>query len=431
MDSFDNIAPYCCPLLYQSTLTTMRVAALALAALPFSTLAMAHVRPMERANRLSRVEGRWQEKGRRAGVLGGLLGGDGDGDDDTSSSAQSSTTSSTSATAKGTTSTPAAGDTTSDVSSKASSVVTPSASASHSSVTASVTASAGLNSTSLVSSASANASSTSSSMTSSTAPSSTSEADHSTTLVTDAAGKTVVQTLWQTLSASSAAASSSDKSDSSGGDSISTPSIVGISVAVGVVVLALVVCAVWRMKRRNSDEDEVIRWPELNRHGDSDAHHALPARETGKHGIETSPLERSLSNSSSIFASSAAAPHTPMSEFSHAPAMALNGSNFGAASSLEDYQHHTEQGYLSPTHDNGALTGRPMSGYDNDDAYDYASFPPPVQPHVQPVGIGGTGAYDSDDEHGRSSPVSPPPQAPLMSMPMANVPGHGPVSYGH
>lgn len=185
--------------------------------------------------------------------------------------------------------------------------------------------------------------------------------------------------------------------------------------------------------------------PELNRHGDSDAHHALPARETGKHGIETSPLvclrecipevvadqqERSLSNSSSIFASSAAAPHTPMSDFSHAPAMALNGSNFGATSSLEDYQHHTEQGYLSPTHDHGMLTGRPMSGYDNDDAYDYASFPPPVQPHVQPVGIGGSGAYDSDDEHGHSSPVSPPPEAGLMSMPMANVPGHGPVSYG-
>ena len=30
--------------------------------------------------------------------------------------------------------------------------------------------------------------------------------------------------------------------------------------------------------------------PELNRHGDSDAHHALPAVQTGKHGIETSPL---------------------------------------------------------------------------------------------------------------------------------------------
>ena len=78
--------------------------------------------------------------------------------------------------------------------------------------------------------------------------------------MTDAAGKTVVQTLWQTLSASSTSASSSDTSDSSGGDSISTPAIIGISVAVGVVVLALVLCAVWRMKRRNSDEDEVIRW---------------------------------------------------------------------------------------------------------------------------------------------------------------------------
>lgn len=44
------------------------------------------------------------------------------------------------------------------------------------------------------------------------------------------------------------------------------------------------------MKKRSGDEDEAIRWPELNRHGDSDAHHALPARQTGQHGIETSPL---------------------------------------------------------------------------------------------------------------------------------------------
>lgn len=62
----------------------MRVASLALAALPFSTLAMAHIRPLDRANRLSRVEGRWQERNRRAGVLGGLLGGDADGDDTSS-----------------------------------------------------------------------------------------------------------------------------------------------------------------------------------------------------------------------------------------------------------------------------------------------------------------------------------------------------------
>ena len=30
--------------------------------------------------------------------------------------------------------------------------------------------------------------------------------------------------------------------------------------------------------------------PELNRHGDSDAHHALPAVQTGKHGIDDNGL---------------------------------------------------------------------------------------------------------------------------------------------
>jgi len=40
------------------------------------------------------------------------------------------------------------------------------------------------------------------------------------------------------------------------------------------------------------EEVELMSRPELNRHGDPDAHHALPAVQTGKHGIETSPLVR-------------------------------------------------------------------------------------------------------------------------------------------
>ncbi len=35
-----------------------------------------------------------------------------------------------------------------------------------------------------------------------------------------------------------------------------------------------------------ADEDR----PELNRHGDSTTHHALPARRTEQHGFETNPL---------------------------------------------------------------------------------------------------------------------------------------------
>lgn len=78
--------------------------------------------------------------------------------------------------------------------------------------------------------------------------------------------------------------------------------------------------------------------PELNRHGDSDAHHALPARETGQHGFETNPLERSLSSSSELqYADYPVASHPDYDLPQHSPMpMALNGSSFGASSSLED-----------------------------------------------------------------------------------------------
>lgn len=109
----------------------------------------------------------------------------------------------------------------------------------------------------------------------------------------DAGGQVIIITQYYTpaaASVSSAAAAASSSAPANDGPSIPIGAIIGISVAVGVIILALIGCAVWRMKRRNGDEDEAIRWPELNRHGDSDAHHALPARATGKHGIETDAL---------------------------------------------------------------------------------------------------------------------------------------------
>ena len=114
----------------------------------------------------------------------------------------------------------------------------------------------------------------------------------------DAAGKTVTQvvtvpvspTPTSSSSQTSSAATNDDKKED--GPAIGTGAIIGIAVGVGAVVFGLIGMAIWRMKRRGGDEDEAIRWPELNRHGDSDAHHALPARQTGQHGIETSPLVR-------------------------------------------------------------------------------------------------------------------------------------------
>lgn len=171
------------------------------------------------------------------------------------------------------------------------------------------------------------------------------------------------------------------------------------------------------MKRRGSDEDEAIRWPELNRHGDSDTHHALPARATGKHGIETDALvrllfplhvssctdqqERSLSNSSDVY----------MSQTHHArpPSMpmALNGSNFGATSALDyDYAEKDLTPNPSPpvTHAVGYDYGYPAypvhpagvhgvaDGYEHED---YANLPPPMgtQSNTTPAGL-----YESDSE---------------------------------
>ncbi|WVN86312.1 uncharacterized protein L203_101475 [Cryptococcus depauperatus CBS 7841] len=193
---------------------------------------------------------------------------------------------------------------------------------------------------------------------------------------TDANGQTKMITVILTQSATNespnpATASASSSTAKKGNSSFPTGAIIGISVAVAIVVLALIAFAFWRMKKRSSDEDEAIRWPELNRHGDSDVHHALPARETGKHGFETS-LERSLSNTSSVHyveypTNDMAATHPP------AP-MALNGSSFGASSSLED--DHVTNEKLPPS-------PKPPSHDDHDN---YTSLPPPVQ--SQPVGLG-------------------------------------------
>lgn len=113
--------------------------------------------------------------------------------------------------------------------------------------------------------------------------------------MTDAGGQTVTQVITVPVSRTSDTAATAETSTAApekkdDGPAIGTPAIIGIAVGVGVVVFGLIGMAIWRMKRRGNDEDEAIRWPELNRHGDSDAHHVLPARQTGQHGIETSPL---------------------------------------------------------------------------------------------------------------------------------------------
>ncbi|KIR33321.1 hypothetical protein I352_04088 [Cryptococcus deuterogattii MMRL2647] len=256
--------------------------------------------------------------------------------------------------------------------------------------TSSTVSSSGSTSTTPSSSSTEQSLSSVGSTTPSTAAESTvlSSASASVHYTTNAAGQTQLVTVVLTQSVvdateSAHAATASATSTSAAKESkFPTGGIIGICVGVGAAILALIALAVWRMKRRGRNEDEAIRWPELNRHGDSDAHHALPARETGQHGFETNPLQRSLSSSSELhYADYPISSHPDYDLPQHSPVpMALNGSSFGASSSLEDDYALSEK--YPPTSPHAPS---------HDDHDNYTSLPPPVQPQAS-VGLGMGGA---------------------------------------
>ncbi|WWC63396.1 uncharacterized protein I303_105996 [Kwoniella dejecticola CBS 10117] len=340
------------------------------------------------------------------GLLGGLVG---DDTTSTTSSISSSTRTTSPITPSSTISTSSSStkpddddDTTTQLTSRVTSTIGITTSAtdsivSPSGVSGSISASSSATSSANLTT-SANSTSVLTSTVQETSSSSSESSAASVQYTTDAAGQTQLVTVILTAAASAAESTTSSTASAKAktdGDSIPVAAIIGISVGVGVVILALIAFAVWRMKRRTGDEDEAIRWPELNRHGDSDAHHALPARQTGQHGFETNPLSRSLSNSSSIFAppSSHAASHANLGS----QPMALNGSSFGASNSLEDdySEKHTIAEHSNHSHDD----------HDN-----YTSFPPPVQlqesnltsPYHHPGHLDG-GVHDDEDPYGGMS----------------------------
>jgi len=91
--------------------------------------------------------------------------------------------------------------------------------------------------------------------------------------------------------------------------------------------------------------------------------------------------------------------------------MALNGSSFGAASSLEDYDHAHEYYEKDASYSRSSIPVLPPMGnsdhnmiglgtpprYQSDNEDDYSNFPPVVQMNRIPTG----GNYEglSDDEH--------------------------------
>lgn len=104
-------------------------------------------------------------------------------------------------------------------------------------------------------------------------------------------------TVLETMSAGNANGTSSAKNEDEDSGGLGTGAIVGISVVAGVVVLGLVLFLVWKLKQKrfasfDDDDADGIKWPELNRHGDSSMNLPLPAKPTGGHGFETNAFER-------------------------------------------------------------------------------------------------------------------------------------------
>ncbi|KAG6865983.1 hypothetical protein C0991_009985 [Blastosporella zonata] len=118
--------------------------------------------------------------------------------------------------------------------------------------------------------------------------------------VTDPQGLTTVVTVTGSVTSTSSSATPSasqgpDGSDSSSG--LGTGSIVGIAVAGGVAVIAVIAFIVWKFTRKrfsDFDDNEAIKWPELNAHGENVDSHPLPVNNTGRAGFDTGS-EASLS----------------------------------------------------------------------------------------------------------------------------------------
>lgn len=105
-------------------------------------------------------------------------------------------------------------------------------------------------------------------------------------VTTNSAGEEITSTIiiTPTSSASPSSTQSSASSDSSSG--IGTGTIVGLSVAGGVAVIGIISFFIWKFTRKrfaDFDDNEAIKWPELNTHG-SDIH-ALPTKSTGRSGF--------------------------------------------------------------------------------------------------------------------------------------------------
>ncbi|KAH7913593.1 hypothetical protein BJ138DRAFT_1058795 [Hygrophoropsis aurantiaca] len=152
---------------------------------------------------------------------------------------------------------------------------------------------------------------------SSSAPSSAPGESSIGTVVTGSNGETFTSVVVASPSTSPSPTTSGTSSGSGSGSSsgLGTGSIIGLSVAGGVAVIAIVSFFIWKLTRKrfsDFEDNEAIKWPELNTHG-GDVH-PLPTHSTGRSGFGTendSELNLARASSPSGYAHSVAASSVP------------------------------------------------------------------------------------------------------------------------
>lgn len=185
-------------------------------------------------------------------------------------------------------------------------------------------------------------------------------------------------TVTEYANATSTADQTSAKAEDTG---LAKGAIIGIAVGVAAAVIAGIALLVFLLRRKRSNDDEAIRWPELNRHGDSDVHHALPAHNVA--GGSRMSLGDDLDGPEYI---------TVM----EGGDTALHGSNFGSSPMLNDYDEKTGQLY-DPAAQQQQQSQQHGGQYAYSDHEDYNSYPP-VQPQPSPI-HGAPYDWESHDGH--------------------------------
>ncbi|PIL35371.1 hypothetical protein GSI_02097 [Ganoderma sinense ZZ0214-1] len=135
------------------------------------------------------------------------------------------------------------------------------------------------------------------------------------TITTESGGVAVTVTFTPSGSSSSATGSPTQGADNAAGSKtqgISKSTIIGLAVSGGVALIGLISFVIWKFTRKRFTDDdldnEAIKWPELNAHGEEPSH-ALPTNRTGGAGFETSSqvnIARPDSRAGSIAPSAAA-----------------------------------------------------------------------------------------------------------------------------